>query len=110
MSSIARLRDVVDHATQDLRYAWRGFRRSPVFIVTTVASLSLAIAATTAIYAIVDAAIFRSLSVPRPHELIVLGSTEVDASAQLPGETFSYPAYEQLDLAARGTARLALVE
>jgi len=61
----------LDSSLQDLRYAGRGLRNSPVFAVTVV-SLALAIGANTAIYSIVDAAILRTLPVSAPKELFRL--------------------------------------
>src|SRR5947209_2828536 len=57
---------------QDVRYAWRGMRKGPVFAATAVLSLALAIGANTAIYSIVDADILRPLPVDHPEQLFKL--------------------------------------
>ena len=59
---------------QDLRYAWRGLRKSPAMAATAILSLALAIGANTAIYSILDAAMLRPLPVPQPDRLIRLAS------------------------------------
>lgn len=51
---------------QDVRYALRGFRRSPAFTATAIITLALAIGATTAVFSVVDRILFRSL--PYAHE------------------------------------------
>ena len=61
---------------QDVRYAWRGLMRNPVFAVTAVVSLGLAIGANTAIYSILDAALLRPLPVPQPDRLFTLSTTD----------------------------------
>ncbi|HEY1495930.1 MAG TPA: ABC transporter permease [Candidatus Solibacter sp.] len=86
---------------QDARYAWRGLLRNPVFAVTAVISLSLAIGANTAIYSIVEAAMLRPLPVAQPERLITLARGDDDL--------FSYPRYEELRAAAGDSARLALL-
>lgn len=91
----------LEGACQDARYAWRGLLRNPVFALTAVVSLGLAIGANTAIYSIVDAALLRPLPVPQPDRLIALTTSGDD-------DTFSYPLYEQLRSAAGDSARLEL--
>ena len=92
----------LEGAGQDMRYAWRGLLHNPVFAMTAVVSLSLAVGANTAIYSIIDAVMLRPLPVPQPERLFTLASSE--------DETFSYPLYEQLGAAAGDSARLALFD
>ncbi|HXA52873.1 MAG TPA: ABC transporter permease, partial [Candidatus Acidoferrum sp.] len=99
-----RLWTALEGTLQDIRYAWRGLFRNPVFAATTIASLGLAIGANTAIYSIIDAALLRPLPVPQPERLVTL-ATSGESS-----DIFSYPQYEQLRVAAGDAARLALFD
>ena len=58
---------------QDVRYALRGFRRSPVFTITVVATLMLGIGATTAVFSVVDRILFRPLPYANADRLVSVG-------------------------------------
>jgi len=58
---------------QDVRYALRGFRRSPGFALTVVATLALGIGATTAVFSVVDRILFRSLPYAHDDRLVSVG-------------------------------------
>ena len=58
---------------QDVRYALRGFRRSPGFALTVVATLALGIGATTAVFSVVDRILFRSLPYAQDDRLVSVG-------------------------------------
>jgi putative ABC transport system permease protein len=58
---------------QDVRYAVRGFRRSPVFTVTVVVTLALGIGATAAVFSVVDPILFRALPYAHADRLVSLG-------------------------------------
>jgi hypothetical protein len=60
------LEDVI----QDVRYGVRTLRRSPVFTVLTIATLTLAIGANTAIFSLADPLLFRDLPVRDPGSLV----------------------------------------
>ncbi len=108
-----KLWTTLEGTSQDVRYAWRGLLRNPAFAVTAVLSLGLAIGANTAIYSIIDAALFRSLPLPQPDRLFTLTSNESDPAGMPPSvdaTPFSYPLFVQLREAAAGSAQLALFD
>jgi putative ABC transport system permease protein len=64
---------LVETLIQDVHYAIRGFRRNPVFTVTLIATLTLGIGATTAVFSIVDRILFRSLPYAHADRLVSVG-------------------------------------
>ncbi len=74
----------MDTLLQDLRYAFRGLLRSPVFTCIAVLSLGLGIGANTAIFSLIDALLFRPLPVPEPERLVRVAARQ-----------FPYTRYEQ---------------
>lgn len=54
---------------QDLRYALRGFRRSPVFVLTVVGTIALALGLNTALFSVFNAYMLRPLAVRDPFSL-----------------------------------------
>src|SRR5260370_487884 len=54
---------------QDIRYAIRGFRRSPTFVLTVVATIALGLGLNTALFTIFNASYFKPLSVHDPYSL-----------------------------------------
>jgi putative ABC transport system permease protein len=61
---------------QDVRYAVRGFLRSPGFAAVAVTTLALGIGATTSIFSVVNGIILRPLPYPDPDRLVRLYTTE----------------------------------
>src|SRR4030095_10309461 len=61
---------LLDDFIQDVRYSLRTLRRTPVFTVLALATLTLTIGANTAIFSLVDPLLFRYLSVPNPGNLV----------------------------------------
>src|SRR5580704_782324 len=88
-------------ALQDLRFAMRQLRKSPVFTLVAVITLALGIGANTAIFTLLDQALIRSLPVSHPEQLVRLRYT-----GESPGHTsvyggddkdfYSYPMYRDL--------------
>jgi putative ABC transport system permease protein len=58
---------------QDLRYALRGFLRSPMFTLTAVLAAALGIGSCTAVFSVVDRILFRSLPYPNDDRLVSVG-------------------------------------
>ena len=57
---------------RDFRIALRGLRRRPLFTVVTIATLSLGIGSTTAVYSFVDGVLLSPLPVPSPERLMTV--------------------------------------
>jgi predicted permease len=62
----------VTNLLQDIRFALRSFRKSPVFSVVAVFSLALGIGANTAIFSLVDQLVLRLLPVQQPDRIVLL--------------------------------------
>jgi putative ABC transport system permease protein len=65
--------DFLETLWQNLRYALRGFRRTPVFALTVILAVALGIGATTAVFSVVDRILFRSLPYPHADQLVTFG-------------------------------------
>jgi len=65
---------LLESVARDLRYGFRGLLRTPLFTAVAVLSLAFGIGATTAIFSVADAALWRMLPVRNPREF---GAREV---------------------------------
>ncbi len=75
---------------QDLRFAVRQFAKNRAFAVTALVVLSLGIAATSAIFAFVDAALIRPLPYRDPNRLVFV----TERTDQIPKANLSFQDYE----------------
>ena len=66
----------MDLVLRDIRYAARSLRRTPGFTAAAVITLTLGIGATTAIFAVVDAALLKPLPYPDADRMVVLALPE----------------------------------
>lgn len=83
----------------NIRYAFRQFRKSPVFTAAAIFTLALGIGGTTAIFTLIDAVMLRSLPVSDPSTLFRIGDGDdccVESGPQDRWGMFSYPLYQRL--------------
>ena len=59
----------------DFRHGWRALVRTPGFLVTSVATLALAIGAVVGMFSVVNTVLLRPLPFPDPDRLVVLSGT-----------------------------------
>ncbi len=80
--------------SQDLRFAWRGLRRTPAFAMVAIGSLALGIGANTAIFSFVNAILLKRLPVPEPQQMVQIAAFE---SGKETSTVFSYPFLAELN-------------
>jgi predicted permease len=81
---------------QDLLYAIRSFRRTPVFTGVAVLSLALGIGANTAIFTLVDQLILRLLPVRDPEQIVILSGQGRHYGGNNGRNALSYRMYQDL--------------
>ena len=77
----------------DIRYALRGLRRTPLFTAIAVISLAFGIGANTAIFSLLDQAVLRLLPVKDPERLILLSMRGRHYGSNWGMNAISYPMY-----------------
>jgi predicted permease len=83
----------LDTALQDIRYALRSFRRSPVFVFTVTATIALGLGINTALFTLFNGYVLRPIAVRDPYSLY--GFTWTDRAGD--GHLFSWPEYQQFE-------------
>src|SRR3954469_10716023 len=80
----------------DLRYAFRNLRRSPLFTIIALVSLSLGIGANSAVFTIADQVLLRSLPVRHASDLVHFTSPGPQSGNLWGNDRFSYPMFRDL--------------
>lgn len=86
--------DWLDTCLQDLRFAARLLRKSPVFALVAIGSLALGIGANSAIFSVIYAVVLRSLPVPHPEQLAQIAYDDPYQGRIV--RSFPYPFYKEL--------------
>jgi predicted permease len=82
------------HLVRDLRYAFRGLARSPLFTSVALLSIALGIGANTAIFTLVDEVLLRQLPVKNPDQLVLFNGARNHYGSNSGGNMLSFPMYE----------------
>src|SRR5712692_1180932 len=94
------------HLPRDLRYAFRGLARSPLFTSVALVSIALGIGANTAIFTLVDEVLLRRLPEKNPDQLVLFNGARNHYGSNSGGNMLSFPMYEDFrdDFVDRGLA------
>jgi predicted permease len=81
---------------RDLRFAWRGLRKNPIFTAVAILSLALGIGANTAIFTLIDQLILRLLPIQNPEQVVLLAGRGRHYGGNNGRNALSYPMYQDL--------------
>jgi len=79
---------------QDIQFAFRTFRKSPVFTAVAILSLALGIGANTAIFSLIDQLILRLLPIKDPKAVVLLAGKGHHYGSNNGRNALSYPMYQ----------------
>jgi predicted permease len=82
---------LIETIWQDTRYAIRGFRRAPVFVLIVVSTIALGLGIVTALFTVLNAFYLRPLAVRDPHSLYEIFWTDRAGD----GHDFTWPEYQE---------------
>lgn len=94
---------------QDARYTGRMWRKNPTFTLFAVCGLALAIGANTAVFTVVNAALFRNLPFHGSERIAYVSSFDT-AHGDEPLQSFSYPDYRDFKTRLKSFEDLAAVQ
>src|SRR5581483_1958435 len=78
----------------DVRYAIRGFRRTPLFTAVAIISLAFGIGANTAVFSLLDQVLLRMLPVKHPEQLVLLTKRGSNYGSNWGMNSMSFPMYK----------------
>jgi len=78
----------------DIQYAFRTFRKAPLFTAIAILSLAFGIGANTAIFTLLDQILLRLLPVKNPEQLVLLTMRGQHYGSNWGGNAISYPMYK----------------
>lgn len=78
----------------DVKFAFRAMRRSPLFAIVAILSLALGIGANTAIFTLLDQLLLRELPIKNPDQLVMLFQRGAHNGSNMGGRMHSYPIYQ----------------
>src|SRR5215469_14875682 len=81
---------------QDIRYAFRGLRKAPVFTTVAILSLAMGIGANTAIFTLIDQLILRQLPVKDPSRLVLLVGEGRHYGSDMGRNPMSFPMFQDI--------------
>jgi predicted permease len=97
----------LDSLRVDAVFAWRQICRSKVTSAAAILSLALAMGACISAFRLIDAFLLRPLPVPASDRLYALAHREIDFDGTIENiDAWSYPAYQELQAAAKNDADL----
>jgi predicted permease len=90
LPAAGRVSPIMDSPLPDLQFAIRQLRKSPAFAITAILSLAVGLAASTTVFSLADALLFRSRpGIANPDRLVDIGRTTHGGGF----DTISYPNY-----------------
>lgn len=88
---------MIDTIVCDVRFAARSLARTPILTGAALLSMSIGIAATTAVFSVVDAALFRPPPFPDANRLAIIYTTRQRGNAPAGKERWSWPRFRLLE-------------